>query len=176
MGEKIQIIMIILENLRLEKMVTKDFSLIYLLVKNETVMKMVSGKAMNREEAKDKFAKILEANALHPEMGYFKITNYGSEFIGVAKIELKEKKSKEAELGYLILPEFWRKGIAGKVAKKLVEIARNGKQLNSLYAIIDPDNMPSRKILEKNGFTSKELKDFDGLPGELLELDLLTHR
>lgn len=171
--------MIVLEDLRLEKMKmeSKDFTLHYLLVSNEKVMKMVSGKIMNPEEARDKFDKILQANRLHPELGYFKITKtLNEEFIGVAKIELKEKISNEAELGYLILPEFWGKGIAGKVAKRLIELASEEKQLDKLYAIIDPENIPSRKVLEKNGFISKEFKDFDGLPGELLELDLRFYK
>lgn len=167
--------MITLEGFRLEKIkkVSKDFAQHFLLVSNERVMKMVSGKAMSLDEAKDKFNKILRTNALHPVLGYFKITNdHSGKFIGVAKIELKEKYSNDAELGYLILPEFWGKGIAGKVAKRLIELARTEKQLKKLYAIIDPENIPSRKILENNGFLSIEFKDFDGLPGELLELEI----
>lgn len=167
--------MIIVEGLLLEKLKMEaiDFELHNLLVSNEKVMQMIAWKPMNMEEAKDKFKKILQVNTIHPELGYFKITNDKSgKFIGVAKIEMKEKHSKEAELGYLILPEFWRKGIVGKVAKKLIDLARTEKKLENLYAIIDPENIPSRKILENNGFLSKEFKDFDGLPGELLELDL----
>lgn len=165
--------MIVLEDFQLEKMDAEDFALHYLLVKNENVMKMVSEEVMNLEEAKDKFNKILQTNKLHPVLGYFKITNdLTGKFIGVAKIELKEKSSTAAELGYLLLPQFWGKGIAGKVAKGLIELAREEKQLLTLYGIIDPQNIPSRKILENNGFLSKEFKDLDGLPGELLELDL----
>lgn len=165
--------MIIVEDLLLEKMRSKDFALHCVLVSNEKVMKMVSGKVMNPGETKDKFGKILQANCIHPDLGYFKITNSQTgNFIGVAKIELREKTSNEAELGYLILPEFWGKGIASKVVKRLMDLAREEKQLKSLYAIIDPDNIPSRKILENNGFISKESKEFDGLPGELLECDL----
>ena len=165
--------MIVVEDLKLEKMEANDFELHNLLVSDEKVMKMVSGKIMNREEATNKFEKILEANILHPDLGYFKIINEQTgKFIGVGKIELKDKHSTEAELGYLILPEFWGKGIAGKVATKLIELAREEKQLYKLYAIIDPENIASRKILEKNEFLSKEFKDFDGLPGELLDLDL----
>src|SRR5690606_6865268 len=107
-------------------------------------------------------------------LGYFKIHRYQTgEFIGVAKIELKNKDSQDAEIGYLILPEFWGQGIVNKVAGKLIELAREEKQLHTLYGIIDPENIASRKILVNNGFLSKEFKDFDGLPGELLELDLM---
>lgn len=167
--------MILLNYLKLEKMEAKDVELHNLLVSNEKVMKMITGKILNKQEASDKFEKILAANKLHPVLGYFKIThNQSGKFIGVAKIELNNKQSHEAELGYLILPEFWGKGITGKVATKLIELAREEKQLQTLYGIIDPENIPSRKILEKNGFLFKKFKDFDGLPGELWELNLRT--
>jgi len=54
--------------------------------------------------------------------------------------------------------------------KQLIEIAGKQKGINGIFAIIDPKNVPSRKILINNGFVSKEFKDFDGLPGEVFEL------
>jgi len=92
--------------------------------------------------------------------------------LSVAKIEIKAKDDQEAEIGYMILPKFWGKGIASKVGKQLIEIAKSQEEINRLFAIIDPKNLPSRKILINNGFVSKEFKDFDGLPGEVLELTL----
>ena len=160
--------MLNIENLRIEKLTAQDFSLHYKLVSNAEVMKMITGKPMNKEEAEEKFRMILKCNDLHADLGYFKIMdNKTGEFIGVAKIEIKEIDSIEAEIGYLIIPDFWGKGIASKVAKWLLEIAKQEHQLNKLFAIIDPENIPSRKILENNGFHSIELKNFDGLPGEL---------
>ena len=167
--------MILLDDLKLEKMKAGDLELHNLLVSNEKVMEMVAGRILTSQEANDKFEKILAANKLHTLLGYFKITNAKTKrFIGVAKIELTSEHSGDAELGYLILPEFWRKGITGKVAAKLIDLAREEKQLKNLFAIIDPENIPSRKVLEKNGFLFKEFKDFDGLPGELWELNLRT--
>ena len=58
-----------------------------------------------------------------------------------------------------------------KRAAKLIRTARrNG--LPKLYAVIDPANTPSRKILVKQGFIHHEFKNFDGLPGEILILPL----
>ena len=161
------------QNPHIEKITEPDLPLHFQLVRNEKVMKMITGKPMNKSEAKEKFTKILQCNNLHPELGYFKITETQmGNFIVVAKLEIKEKDSTEAEIGYLILPEFWGKGIVSKVAKRLLEIAKSKHQLKKVFAIIDPENIASRKILEKNGFQSKEFKDFDGQPGEVLELIL----
>lgn len=161
------------ENLYIEKLTELDFPLHYKLVSNAKVMKMINGKPMNLVEAKEKYEQILRSNDVHPAFGYFKITDTQTgNFIGVAKLEIKEKESIEAELGYLILPEFWGKGIGSKIAGRLLGIAKSEGLLKKVFAIIDPQNIASRKILEKNGFQSKEFKDFDGLPGELLDLEL----
>ncbi|OTW77740.1 GNAT family acetyltransferase [Bacillus thuringiensis serovar sumiyoshiensis] len=40
--------------------------------------------------------------------------------------------------------------------------------VNVLKAIIDPNNIPSRKILLSVGFTSEKVREIDGLPGEIL--------
>jgi RimJ/RimL family protein N-acetyltransferase len=42
--------------------------------------------------------------------------------------------------------------------------------INKIFAIIDPKNIASRKILTSQGFIHKAFKDYDGLPGEILEL------
>ena len=161
------------EKLQIEKLTEQDFPLHLQLVSNTKVMKMISGKPLNNKEARKKFRSILQSNDLHADFGYFKITDSQTgNFIGVAKLEIKAKDSNTAELGYLILPEFWGKGIVSIVAKRIMEKAKSQTQLHKVYAIIDPENIPSRRILEKNGFQSKESKYIDGLPGEILELIL----
>lgn len=91
--------MLHIENLWIEKLTAQDYSLHYKLVSNAEVMKMITGKPMNIEEAKEKFRKILQCNDQHSDLGYFKIMDtLTGDFIGVAKIEIKEKDSTEAEI------------------------------------------------------------------------------
>jgi len=126
-----------------EKFTTNDFNSYFKLVSNYEVMKMITEKGLTHEEALKDFNKIIETNSIHPILGTYKVFNLANDFIGLAKLEIRESKDAEAELGYMLLT-----------------------------AIIDPINMASRKILIKNNFISKEFKDFDGLPGEVLELEL----
>lgn len=165
--------MLQVENFLLKKISETDFSLHFELVSNARVMEKITGKPLSEPEARDKFNKILRSNTIHPDFGYFKITQKDSgKFVGVAKLEINQMDSSEAEIGYMILPEYWGKGIISIVAKNLLDVATRKSQLKKVFAIIDPENIPSRKILEKNGFQSKEFKDIDGLPGEVLELFL----
>ncbi|APA65104.1 GNAT family N-acetyltransferase [Maribacter sp. 1_2014MBL_MicDiv] len=57
----------------------------------------------------------------------------------------------EFEIGYSILPEYWRKGFAFEAAEKCKHIAFEKKWTNSLISIIQVDNIPSQKTALKNG-------------------------
>jgi|SRR5690606_3883819 len=158
---------------RLTKLIPTDFPLYFELVNKEEVMAMITERAISLDEAKSDFEKRMWENQFHSDFGHFKIVeNESGQFIGVGKLEIEARNSDKAELGYMLLPTYWGKGIASNVACQLIEIARTHDFITKLFAIIDPKNIPSRKILINNGFVSKEFADFDGLPGEVLELAL----
>lgn len=157
---------------QLEKFTINDFSKYFMLVNDEKVMEMITERAIGLDEAQKDFERLITNNQISKNFGNFKILDAETkEFIGLAKLEIKDKKSEDAELGYMILPQYWGQGIASKVGKNLIEIAKNQTFLKKLFAIIDPKNQASKKILINNGFISKEFRDFDGLPGEILELE-----
>lgn len=161
------------QNIKLEKFTDLDFAVYFELVKNIKVMQMITERALTLEEAHSEFSKILSKNAYDVALGNYKILDAQThEFMGLAKIELDQPIARTAELGYMLLPEYWGKGIASQVVAFLIDHAKKQPHLTHLMAIIDPENIPSRKILINNGFHSKEFKDFDGLAGEILLLSL----
>lgn len=156
---------------RLEKLTLEDFSVYFSLVGDEDVMAMITERAIPLDEAKADYEKRMLENQFHSDFGHFKIVEEESgSFIGVGKLEIETHNSDKAELGYMLLPKYWGKGIASNVAHELIGVARKHNFITKLFAIIDPKNIPSRKILVNNGFVSKEFVDFDRLPGEVLEL------
>lgn len=164
-----------ISNLKLKKLTEDDFQNYFTLVSDKKVMEMITGTPLKREEAQRKFEKLIANNKLDKNFGSYQIKCDETDvFLGFAKLEIEFKGATKAELGYMILPEYWGKGIAGKIGRELVENAKKLKSLESLYAIIDPKNAASRKILIHNGFKSKAFKDFDGLQGEILELKLIA--
>jgi len=152
----------------LEKLIAQDFDQYYTLVGNEKVMAMITERALSKEEALEKFNYFLQNNELHPSYGAFMVFEAKSErLLGSAKLEIKEGKRHEAELGYLLMPEFWGKGFGNEIAEVLLELALADPELTRIFAITDPKNIASRKILLKNGFVSEELGVMDGLPSEI---------
>lgn len=165
--------MIELEHYKLLKFVnsTRDFDYYFRMVNDEKVMAMITERPFEFDEAREDFKKLLKLNSISDHFGTYKIFDRKrGTFIGLAKLEITESDSDIAELGYIILPEYWGKGIASIIAECLIDYARLLKKLKGMFAIIDPNNLASRKILIKNGFQTREFRDFDGLPGEVLEL------
>lgn len=157
-------------DIALEKFDRQDFDDYFGLVGNPEVMAMITERAIPAGEARRDYEKLLAENALHPELGHFRALDARDRrFIGLGKLAVETAEADQAELGYILSPEYWGKGIASRIATLLVARAERQPTLRRLFAIIDPANIPSRKILINNGFVSKEFKDFDGLPGEVLE-------
>lgn len=156
-------------NVRFEKFGPNDFADYFHLVNDHEVMAMITERAIPLDEARRDFDQILADNDIHPALGHFRALDENGAFIGLGKLAVETATAERAELGYMLSPKFWGRGIASRIAGLLVATGEQQPTLRGLFAIIDPANIPSRKILIRNGFVSKEFRDFGGLPGEILE-------
>lgn len=59
------------------------------------------------------------------------------------------------DLGYRMIPKYWGKGYATEAAKACLEY-NNKLKLTPIYAIADNDNISSKNVLVKSGFTPAE--------------------
>ncbi|WP_433774115.1 GNAT family N-acetyltransferase [Bacillus wiedmannii] len=145
-----------------------DFNLYFQLVSNEEVMAQITERSIPLEEAQANFQQLLKRNKKHQLFGSFKVyDSITNEYIGLSHVTVNEENAKEAEIGYMLLPEHWGKRYGSAIAKELMNIAKQ-TDVSVLKAIIDPNNTPSRKILLNVGFTSEIVCEIDGLPGEIL--------
>jgi RimJ/RimL family protein N-acetyltransferase len=71
----------------------------------------------------------------------------------------------EVEIAWAIVPERWREGLATELATACVEIAFTALGLDHVIAITTPDNVASRRVMEKVGmrFERNFAKTFDGI-------------
>ncbi|SIQ34094.1 GNAT family N-acetyltransferase [Maribacter ulvicola] len=73
-------------------------------------------------------------------------------FVGLCGVLLQEVAGKkEFEIGYSILPKYWRQGFAFEAAQKCKQIAFQEGWTKSLISIIQVNNVPSQKTALKNG-------------------------
>ncbi|MDO5057386.1 MAG: GNAT family N-acetyltransferase [Lautropia sp.] len=132
------------------------------------VMAMVTGRALSLDEARCEFAEVLRGNGRHPQLGTFRVLDAGGRFLGLGKLLPGADDEGRAELGYMLLPHVWGQGIGSAIAADLLaRAAAHG--ITEVFAIIDPANLPSRRILLRQGFAHRQYRDFDGLPGEVLD-------
>ena len=78
----------------------------------------------------------------------------------------------EVELGYRVAAAWWGRGIATEMASALVGVARDRLGLAELVAFTLPDNLASRRVMEKVGFTYERDIEWARLPHVLYRLRL----
>lgn len=128
-----------------------DFIYFEKLAKNQEVMKMNFGRIFTDKECSIIYTNMMKCN-LNDKIGYFKVyTKEKESYIGLSALTTDENIT-EAEIEYMILPEFWRKGYGTEIAEKMISNAKSINSIKKITGIINPFNEASRKILLNNGF------------------------
>jgi [ribosomal protein S5]-alanine N-acetyltransferase len=70
----------------------------------------------------------------------------------------------EVEAGWAIVPERWGQGLATELANACVEVAFDQLGLLEIIAFTLPDNIASRRVMEKSGFAFERDIVHAGLP------------
>ena len=78
------------------------------------------------------------------------------------------------ELGYRFKKKHWGKGYATESSKAVLDYGFQHLKADSLFAITDPNNLNSKKVLFKLGFERRNTFDYDGDPTDWFELKKST--
>ncbi|MBV9944474.1 MAG: GNAT family N-acetyltransferase [Solirubrobacterales bacterium] len=70
----------------------------------------------------------------------------------------------DVEAGWAIVPERWGRGLATELARACVEVAFDQLDLFEIVAFTLPDNIASRRVMEKTGFEYERDIVHGGLP------------
>ncbi len=133
------------------------------LTMSDELMKHINGKAHTESESKARFQKILAINAAKDESEVYAVFHKETkDYVGLAKFVFTGEE--QAEIGYVLHKAFWRQGYGTEVSKRMIERSEVKKEAKELIALIDPENIGSKKILEKCGFVLKEMGTWQGLP------------
>lgn len=81
-----------------------------------------------------------------------------AKLIGMVGIGNKEEVNNEIEIAYFISEEYSNHGYISEAAKAMAEWAFANLKLDYLIAIVEPDNIPSQKVVENCGFTKLETR------------------
>lgn len=132
---------------------------------------MVTGRPDREIEARVRFKGMLNDRAENLVTGRFKVSlKSDGSFLGHAKLEMIKKN--EAEIGYLIMPKYWFQGYGSEIAQAMVNLGKKIEEIHQLIAIIDPENVASKKILKNQGFEWDYNGDYIGLPAAYYKMKI----
>jgi len=69
----------------------------------------------------------------------------------------------EIEIGWVIVPERWREGLATELARASLDVAFGPLGLDEVIAYTLPDNVASWRVMEKTGFVFEREIEYVGL-------------
>ena len=144
------------ERLLLRKFRLEDAPELFAQRTNDEVWKYIDKpKTQNLEEAMELIKKILAAYENNEGIAWVMELKESEKNIGNISFWRIEKENHRAEIGYLLLPEYWGKGIVKEAIDAVVEYGFREIKIHSIEANVNPNNKASLKLLEKAGFTQE---------------------
>ena len=70
----------------------------------------------------------------------------------------------DVEIGYRLDPRYWNQGLITEAARAVRDYGLGELKLDRLISLIHPENIPSRRVAEKNGMTVERETVFRGFP------------
>jgi ribosomal-protein-alanine N-acetyltransferase len=95
--------------------------------------------------------------------------------VGAIGFNNYQQQHKKAEIGYWLLPKFWKQGIIAEVLPVLIQHLFDFKQLHRIEALVETGNTSSDKVLLHAGFIFEGLlRDYEMKHGKFISLNLYS--
>jgi ribosomal-protein-alanine N-acetyltransferase len=91
--------------------------------------------------------------------GVFRAIVVDGSFVGNISVEQKaDVYRRDAEIGYLLLTEFWSQGIMTEAVRLICDTAFDELDILRITGLVYAPNIASQRVLEKNGFVQEGLQ------------------
>lgn len=142
-----------------ERLILRELTLIeaadYFAIRSNPKVMKYQGRAAGEtlEDAKRIIKKTSEALSQNKAICWsiFEKEN-NQKLIGTIGFYRTEFEHFRTEIGYELHPDFWKKGIASEAMQTVLNYIFSKTKVHSVEANIDPVNLPSARILERNHF------------------------
>lgn len=120
------------------------------------VMRFLDVQPRTREQVEEKHAQRLAVAKCVPGLGFWAGFNLDDKFVGWWILAPPDRPDQgplegQAELGYRLLPQFWRQGLAKEGAQELMRYGFENMDLGRIFGETMAINVPSRKTMESLG-------------------------
>jgi ribosomal-protein-alanine N-acetyltransferase len=144
------------ERLLLRRVVVTDVPEIKALRGNPETMKFIPRPLVTTDEQALEHFKMIDEKIENNTGINWAITVKGNpKLIGIIGHYRIQPENHRCEIGYMILPEYNGQGITTEAIKAVLEYGFEDLNMHSIEAVIDPDNVASERVLQKNGFVKE---------------------
>lgn len=114
------------------------------------VVRYLPWESRNREQARNSLERKI-ANAGADKAAFAVIRNSDNAFIGELNLTVFDVENRNAEIGFLFLPEFHGRGYATEAARELLRVAFVERDLHRLIGRCDARNDASARLMRRLG-------------------------
>lgn len=140
-------------NLVLRKITLKDAPVIFELRSGDRSMQFIDKEKIASLKIAQEMIQNMETQYQSNAAIMWGISLKGSApLIGTIGFWRIEKDHHRAEIGYMLLPDYWGRGYASEAIKQVLDFGFEILKFHSIEANINPNNLASRRVLEKQGF------------------------
>ena len=159
--------MAVLETSRLilRPFVAGDLNRLAELMANEDFMRFSLG-PLTREQAQERFLdKVIGWDSEGSPSQFAMIVRSSGALVGYCGFFHHEVDGKtEIEIGYRLDRNFWNRGLTTEAARAVRDHGFRDLKLEYVISLIHPENLPSRRVAEKNGMRLERKTTFRGFP------------
>lgn len=139
------------EKLFLREFTQYDWIDVHKYASQEIVCRYQTWGPNTEEDSKEFIQDVLDEATQTPRERYVFAIIYQEALIGAVEIMIKDFANKVGEIGYIVNPDYWGKGVATQSAKLMITFGFETLKLHRICATCDPRNIGSAKVLEKVG-------------------------
>src|SRR5262245_457057 len=148
--------------LRLRRLRPADEAALIALDSDPAVMRYVGSPPGVRppDDTVERVRQRIEAD--HDEGGWWIVEGRDDDTFHGVGLLLPMPEGEDVEVGYRLARRSWGQGIATEAASALVDHAFVRLAVPRVVAVVYPDNLPSRRVLAKLGFTPGGPREYKG--------------
>jgi ribosomal-protein-alanine N-acetyltransferase len=145
------------ENFLLRKFTESDLENVHRGLSNKEVIKYygISFKTLEATKEQINWFSEIESNGTGIWWAICSLDN--KKFYGAGGFSSMNKKFKKAEIGFWLLPEYWRNGIMSQTFPLLCKYGFNNLGLHRIEGFVESENIACRNAMSKLNFNMKEL-------------------
>ncbi|WP_432409144.1 GNAT family N-acetyltransferase [Wukongibacter sp. M2B1] len=164
------------ENLIIRPYTKNDALNLYDTLNDKNVLKYIPEEPITIEQAQNAIDWLISNYDLDLDSDYkysFAIeTKQTNDYVGWCGFGYLDYDKSQKEIYFTLKSKYWGQGFATEASKALVEYIFNELELKKLVAVVKPDNVASKRVIEKLGFKHEGIvknvpEEFSFYEGEL---------